>query len=262
MSVFGSYSHYYNLLYKDKDYAAEALYVHQLIQKYFPGAKTVLNLGCGTGNHDFELAKFGYEITGVDMSKEMLAAAESRLSSSSVQPAAGSCSFLSGDIRTVRLNQTFDVVLSLFHVMSYQTTNSDLEAAIDSARVHLQPGGLFLFDFWYGPAVLTQKPEVRVKHLEDDDIQVTRIAEPVLHENENVVDVNYTVFITVKESSRLEQMRETHRIRYLFLPEIESELRRFGFILDSSKAWMTDIALSCDHWAGIVAASRDRLVQP
>jgi perosamine synthetase len=39
-------------------------------------------------------------------------------------------------------------------------------------------------------------------------------------------------------------------------------VRRCGFMFDSSKAWMTDMALSCDHWAGIVAASRDRLVQP
>ena len=56
MSVFKDYSNYYDLLYSDKDYEAEADYIDHLIQKNNPGAKTILNLGCGTGKHDFLLA--------------------------------------------------------------------------------------------------------------------------------------------------------------------------------------------------------------
>lgn len=78
MSVFGAYSHYYNLFYKDKDYAGEVRYVRVRIRKYRPDAKTILNLGCGTGRQDFELNSRGYEIVGVDMSENMLAAVEAR----------------------------------------------------------------------------------------------------------------------------------------------------------------------------------------
>ena len=126
MTVFGSYSRYYNLLYRDKDYAGEAEHVHCLIQRHFPGAKTVLDLGCGTGRHDLLLAGKGYSITGVDMSEEMLDIANSQLSSLNVQRGSlsshsSSLNFLQGDIRTVRFDKTFDVVVSLFHVVSYQT---------------------------------------------------------------------------------------------------------------------------------------------
>ena len=88
--------------------------------------------------------------------------------------------FSQGDIRAVRLGRTFDVVVALFHVTSYQTTNEDLAAATATAATHLEPGGAFLFDCWRGPAVLIQRPEVWVKRLDDDDISLTRVAEPGL----------------------------------------------------------------------------------
>ncbi len=78
MATFGNYSRYYNLLYKDKDYRGEAGFIHDLIRKYSPEAKTILDLGCGTGRHDLLLAKKGYAITGVDMSEEMLLIARSQ----------------------------------------------------------------------------------------------------------------------------------------------------------------------------------------
>src|SRR3990172_5281821 len=76
MTVFGKYSSYYNLLYKDEDYAGEVEYIHNLIQKHSPGAKSILDLGCGTGRHDLLLAEKGYSVTGVDQSEEMLAVAK------------------------------------------------------------------------------------------------------------------------------------------------------------------------------------------
>jgi SAM-dependent methyltransferase len=246
MTVFGSYSRYYNLLYRDKDYAGEAEHVHRLIQRNYPGAKTVLDLGCGTGRHDLLLAEKGYEMTGVDMSEEMLAVANSQLSSLNSQRS--SCNFLQGDIRTVRLDKTFDVVVSLFHVVSYQTTNKDLTDAFATARAHLSPGGVFIFDCWYGPAVLTDRPAVRVKRLEDEQIIVTRIAEPVMHPNENVVDVNYHVFVREKASGEVAELKETHRMRYLFLPEIELLLRETGMSILSASEWMSERQPGFDTW--------------
>ncbi|RPI35990.1 MAG: class I SAM-dependent methyltransferase [Nitrospiraceae bacterium] len=246
MTVFGSYSRYYNLLYRDKDYAGEAEHVHSLIQSHFPGAKTVLDLGCGTGRHDLLLAGKGYSMTGVDISEEMLAVANSQLSSLSSQPL--SLNFFQGDIRTVRLDKTFDVVVSLFHVMSYQITNKDLTDAFATASAHLAPGGIFIFDCWYGPAVLTDRPSVRVKRLEDEQIIVTRIAEPVMHPNENVVDVNYHVFVRDKASGEVAELKETHRMRYLFRPEIEVLLRETGMSIISASEWMSGRKPGFDTW--------------
>jgi len=253
MSVFGKYSSYYNLLYKDKDYAGEAGYVHNLIQKYCPGAKSILDLGCGTGRHDLLLAEKGYSVVGVDQSEEMLAIANSQLLTKTetkieIENKCSTSTFIQGDVRNVRLNKTFDVVTSLFHVMSYQITNEDLNAAFETAKVHLKKGGVFIFDCWYGPAVLTDRPAVRVKRLEDEDIFVTRIAEPVMHPNENVVDVNYHVFIKNRANNAVEELREVHSMRYLFSPEIELFLSQQRLRLLASFEWMSEREPGVDTW--------------
>jgi SAM-dependent methyltransferase len=262
MSVFGSYSRYYNLLYRDKDYAGEADYIHSLIAGNNPAARTILDLGCGTGRHDLLLAAKGYEVTGVDMSEEMLAVANSQLPSVSSHPSSlnlklSSVNFLQGDIRTVRLNKTFDVVVSLFHVMSYQTTNEDLSAAFATAKAHLKPDGIFIFDCWYGPAVLTDRPAVRVKRLEDEEIAVTRIAEPVMHPNENLVDVNYQVLIRDKADGKVEELKETHRMRYLFMPEIDFFLKGTGMEVTEASEWMTGNTPGFGTW-GVCLMARER----
>jgi SAM-dependent methyltransferase len=247
MSVFAAYSKYYDLLYRDKDYAGEARYIDDLIVRHRPGAQSVLDLGCGTGRHALLLAERGYRMTGVDLSEEMLKVARA---SSSGQ------SFVQGDVRSVRLGKTFDVVLSLFHVMSYQTTNGDLRAALSTVREHLAPGGLFVFDCWYGPAVLTSRPETRVKRLEDDKIQVTRLAEPVLHANDNVVDVNYQVLIRDRASGAVEELRETHKMRYLFAPEVSLLLESAGLRLTQQSEFMSEREPGFDTWNAVFIGTR------
>ncbi len=221
MKVFDKYASYYNLLYKDKDYKKEVDYIHQLVQENHPAAKSILDLGCGTGKHDFYLAELGYSVDGVDFSDSMIAIANENLDTK-YKAYRENLSFSDGDVRNFRNDRKYDVVVSLFHVMSYQTTNEDLKAAFETAQVHLKEGGIFIFDFWYGPGVLSDQPVVRVKRLEDEHIHVTRIAEPVMYPNENCVDVNYTVFINDKKTGGLEEVKEVHRMRYLFLPEIEN----------------------------------------
>lgn len=247
--VFDCYAHYYDLLYKDKDYAAEADYVARHLREHDRNAKTILELGCGTGAHAEHLARSGYTVHGVDMSAEMLARAESRKARLPADVAAR-MSFSAGDVRSVRTNQTYDAVISLFHVMSYQVTNDDLSAMYDTAAIHLAKGGLFLFDYWYGPAVLTQIPEVRIKRLENEAISVVRIAEPVMHLNDNVVDVNYTVFIEQKSTGKIEQVKEKHSMRYLFLPELAC-YGGASFSQSGSYAWMESAEPSSEVWGGL-----------
>jgi SAM-dependent methyltransferase len=246
MQIYGDYSRYYNLLYKDKDYAGEAEYVQGLITKHIPGARTVLDLGCGTGKHDLLLAQMGYKVTGVDLSDEMLAVANSQFASLNSQ--LSTLNFFQGDIRSVRIDKTFDVVISLFHVISYQTTNEDIAAAFATARAHLNPGGIFIFDCWYGPAVLTDRPVVRVKRLEDEIISITRIAEPTMHANGNLVDVNYQVFVRDKSNGDVAELRESHHMRYLFRPEVELFLKEAGFSLVESAEWMTGKEAGFASW--------------
>lgn len=225
MEVFDDYARYYDLLYRDKDYAGESAYIDGLIRHYAGGAKTILNLGCGSGKHDLYLSRSGYRLAGVDLSEKMLEAARAAAQGNPL------LEYHHGDVRTIRLSRRFDVVVSLFHVISYQSTQDSLAEAFETARLHLDKRGLFIFDCWYGPGVLTDLPCVRVKELEDDATSITRIAQPAMLPEENRVDVHYRLFVRDKRSGKTSEVRETHRMRYLFLPEIALLLQNAGMAL-------------------------------
>jgi SAM-dependent methyltransferase len=248
MKVFDSYARYYDLLYRDKDYKAEAKFIHQLLQQYAPETQSILELGCGTGNHAILLAQLGYQyIQGIDLSLEMLSRAAKQLIDLS-QENGSKLHFKQGDVRTFRTDQKFDSVISLFHVMSYLTTAQDLEAAFKTAKAHLKPGGLFIFDCWYGPTVLSDPPTSRIKRLETEEIRVTRIAEPVMYANQDQVEVNYQIFIQDKTKNTIEELRETHTMRYLFKHEIDYLFDRVGFQLLDYAEWMTNKPAGFDTW--------------
>ena len=247
--VFSDYARYYDLLYKDKDYAGEAVYIHGLIQKHAPGARTILNLGCGTGKHDVCLEKLGYQIIGIDLSETMLGEAQKRA-------IPGRLEFLPGDARTIDLGRKFDVVISIFHVMSYQTTDEDVVAALQTASRHLVPGGMLIFDFWHGEGVLKDPPVVRVRRLEDEVVRIVRIAEPVGHEDRHVIDVNYQIISFNKGSGQYSELRERHAMRYFFLPEIKDKLETAGLALKEAGAWMSPKSIN-EAWYGIVVAQKE-----
>ncbi|MCP9773167.1 class I SAM-dependent methyltransferase [Synechococcus sp. Tobar12-5m-g] len=173
---------YYDLLYQQKDSAAEVNYVDQLLRRHGIPGTSLLEFGSGTGRHGCLLAERGYRVHGIERSDAMVQAAQ--------QAPGFTCQ--QGDITTTRLSQPVDAVISLFHVLSYQTSNAAVQATFANAAHHLPRGGLFLFDVWYSPAVAAQQPEVRIKRISTPDLAITRIAEPTIHPNDNRVDVHYT----------------------------------------------------------------------
>jgi SAM-dependent methyltransferase len=247
VSVFDQYAQYYDLLYRDKNYSAEAAFVAQLLKAHCPQAKRVLELGCGTGHHATLLAEAGYAIHGVDRSAEMIERARMRCGALPA-PVAGRLSFEHADIRDWEGAQPYDAALSLFHVISYQTRNDDIRRAFATAKRSLRPGGVFVFDCWYGPAVLHQRPEPRIKRWEDDRLRIVRFAEPVWHPNANCVDVNYEIIVTDKDGDRASEIHETHTMRYLFLPEVAMLIETAGLILEWHGEWLTGGPLGAATW--------------
>jgi SAM-dependent methyltransferase len=247
MNVFENYASYYNLLYHDKDYAGEAKFIQKILLTHAPAARQILELGCGTGKHAVLLAAQGYQIYGMDQSVEMIQQADANLAQVSPE-IAHNLKFTHGDIRNFRIPQKFDAVLSLFHVVSYQVENEDLLATFATAKEHLSTDGMFVFDVWYGPAVLNDRPTIRIKRVENEQIKIARIAESRLYPNDNIVDVNYQFFIEDKRQNIFKQFQENHRMRYLFKSEISFLAQKFGLRIIDCKEWMSDRDPGLDTW--------------
>jgi len=235
VEVFQDYALYYDAFYQDKDYTSEIKQVDALLKKYGNNdIKKIINFGCGTGKHDIELSKLGYQCSGIDLSPLMIEAAKEISRKENL----GIC-FAAADVRNYVPREKYDAVISLFHVMSYQNSNDDILAAFRAARNSLGKGGLFLFDIWYGPGVLTDKPVVRVKEVITDRYKLIRIARPVMHDKTNIVDVCYEVLVIDKESDETKVINEIHKMRYFFRPELEFYLKETGFELLDNLDCMT-----------------------
>ncbi|MGB5541663.1 MAG: class I SAM-dependent methyltransferase [Gammaproteobacteria bacterium] len=237
MSNFRKYASYYDLLYLDKDYSAEVDYIDTLLRRYAPAARRILELGSGTGRHALLLAQKGYSLHGVDLSEDMVRIACDRQRDGAAGNSAG-VSFNQGDIRDYRAGQTFDVVMALFHVVCYQTANQDIISTFRTAAAHLEEGGIFIFDCWYGPAVLTEQPERRTKAVENAALEIVRETTPELLPDSDIVDVHFDVTVREKASGIQEQFHELHRMRYLFSPEVDHFLQQSGFALQATEEWL------------------------
>ena len=235
---FDAIGRYYDLLYLDKRYDAEVAYVDGLLKIYGRKVQDLLEFGSGTGGHGRLLTQLGYKVTGIERSVQMLARAR----------ASDGFVCLQGDACTARLGRQFDAVIALFHVVSYQVRNKAVQALFARAAEHLTPGGLFIFDVWYSPAVNTQRPEVRVKRLEKDDLEITRIAEPIVYPNENRVDVCYTVFVREANSGEIQSFMETHPMRHFSLPELDLLAESAGFERVCAQEWLTGKEPSEASW--------------
>jgi SAM-dependent methyltransferase len=244
---FDAYAAYYDLLYRDKEYDREAAFIDDLIKAYQPDAKRLLDLGCGTGIHDWILSGKGYQVVGVDRSESMLANARGR---ASLWPAiTEGPQFSRGDLTTFRCEPQVDVVISLFDVMSYLTSYAQLRAALDNIKACLRPGGLLIFDCWYGPAVYTQQPGTRVKRLEDDNIRLTRIATADFDRSANRIDVHYEMFVNWKKHNRIETFTEVHPMRCYFDDELREILAASGFDSKFAMQWFTRQKPSDSTWS-------------
>jgi SAM-dependent methyltransferase len=224
MSIFRGYSNYYDLFYKDKDYSAETNFICSLIKKYAKASiKTILDLGCGTGGHAFLLAAKGYKVTGIDRSKDMLFIARKKLKKTKAQ-----VSLIRADLRRFNLNKKFDAAVSMFAVIGYQVIGEDLKSTLLNIRRHLKPGSLFVFDIWFGPTVLAEKPEARIKEFKRGQIRTIRMVTPQLNPRRQIVTVKYDI-LEIRDKKVLAEVRESHTMRFFFIPELKLSLEDAGF---------------------------------
>jgi len=200
-----------NRLYKDlawtfpiisapEEYIPEAKIIGDLIRKHFPGPhppRTLLHLGCGGGHMDWAMKK-EFQITGADISETMLGMARK------LNP---ECDYVTGDMRTVRLGRTFDVVM-IHDSINYMTTPEDFLAAFQTAAAHLKKDGL-LFTFteeW--PEKITPN---RTRHFTrtKGDITIT-LVENVFDPDPTDFAYEYTVIYIIRKGNELEVEHDRH----------------------------------------------------
>jgi SAM-dependent methyltransferase len=222
------YAGLYDVMYREKPYEAECELIEEVLRDYGEGpVHRVVDLGCGTGSHAIPLTQRGYDVVGVDRSEPMLARARKKAAG---LPNGEGPRFIEGDIRSFNLPQTFDAALMMFTVLGYQLENVDVRAVLHTTRRHLRVGGLVMFDSWYGPAVLRQRPEARDNVVSTPEGRVERrvTAQLDILRHRCTVDLHVR---RVAEGGVVEEVEERHAVRYFFPLELGLFLECEGFTL-------------------------------
>ena len=233
--IFNISASVFDLLYAEKDTISEVQWIRRALCL---DETSLLELGAGTGRHARAFADLGFSVTAVEPSAEMLQHAKKH----------EGVKFLQGDGRSIRLGKKFDVVLALFHVMSYQNSLADVSNFFESASRHLNAGGVFGFDVWYSPAVLFLRPEERSLTKENDAIRVTRTAVPHEDVQHSRVDVHYTYTIEDIRAGTVRTFEEVHAMRHFTSTEIQLIAEANGLSVVDSCEFMSERAPSRETW--------------
>jgi SAM-dependent methyltransferase len=254
MSAFSTaYAGCYDVLYREKDYESECAFLQEAFACHSSRrVESVLDLGCGTGGHAIPLARSGLTVVGVDRAPRMLEVARDKARAAGVE---GRTLFQEGDLETFTAGKKFDAVVCLFAVLSYQTGNQALLDSLLNMKRHLNPGGLLICDFWYGPSVLMQPPSDRFKIIEEPGVRIIRLSHPVLNTSENLVTIEYRLF-EIRGSEIKSEATETHAIRYFFTPEINFFFAQAGLVMrDFHPSFRPGQPVTPNDWTVMAVAS-------
>ena len=223
---FGEYAACYDLLYRDKDYAAEAAFVSGLIGTNL--GKTahtahLLDLACGTGRHIREFARLGYDVEGSDAAASMIAQARTAATAAGLTTHFYNETFQTCD----RIGRQYDVALALFASLNYLTSVDDLSLGLRNIRSLLSANGIFIFDMWNGDAVVRDFSPRREKRVRENNLEVVRVSETVLNPAAQTATVDFH-FTLMRDGKMTCEFSERHPLRYYYLREMNDLLRASG----------------------------------
>jgi SAM-dependent methyltransferase len=219
-SQFGSSARVYDLLYAaaGKDYAAEADELHALIQQRLPGARSLLDVACGTGAHLFQLAD-RYDVVGVDLSAEMLAEASTRL------PAVA---LVEADMISFDLDRTFDAVICLFSSIGYMRSTNELEAAVDRMARHLSPGGVLIVDGWVRPQAWRDPGTTQALAGGVDGLAAARVIRSRREGSQSILELHHLI----GSGDGVEYIVETHLLTLFSDADYRKAFERAGLTVE------------------------------
>jgi SAM-dependent methyltransferase len=131
----------YDAIYHFKNYQRESEQLCNFIGRVVAGARTLLDVACGTGEHA-KFLKHYYSVDGIDLNESYLDAARGKNPSGKYRRA---------DMTGFDLESTYDVVTCLFSAIGYVRTAASAERAIASMARHVRPGGTLIVEPWFPP---------------------------------------------------------------------------------------------------------------
>lgn len=184
---------------------------------------SLLDLGCGTGEHLCYLQKSGIKSVGIDSSYSMNRIAKLRFPDSA--------EFIREDMRDINYINQFNIVISLFGSFDYLIEDADVDKVLSCANRALKKDGICLFEIWnsYPIEKIREKPLSKISVTKHDNITIERDRGFRLlnYPDRTIVEVSYQYTLLPQN----EIIKDKHIMRAYTKDEIEQIIKRNGFEL-------------------------------
>ena len=209
--------YYYEIEKVGRKFEDEIQFIGNIFQKY--NIKTVVDLGCGTGEHVYALHQKGFTITGIDISNTMIEVARKRYPQ---------CEFQLGELQNYKKEELVDGVICIFGTFNYIIKNEDIINSLINIKESIHSKGLFVLEIWnsYPVQKIKKKPIAPVSLSKVGNMMIKRnrgfrVATDS-DGNSNLVEVNF-IFNLNQET-----VKDRHLMRVFSYEEIEELLYTSG----------------------------------
>jgi len=209
-----TFAKYYDQIYlKKNDYSKDSKVVQGIIRRFEKkNSKTLLDVGCGTGEHLKYLSK-SYDCTGLDISTEMIKIAKSKVPNAE---------FTIADMKNFRLKRKFDVIICLFSAIGYVQSFKNLVTTLGNFHKHLSEGGLVLVEPWVFKSD-AHTGTISIDTYDTENAKVLRMATSRLTKTRWLVHFHYLTGI----NGRIKYTREKHK---MILADYEDYVKAYNLV--------------------------------
>ena len=204
---FNKYADYYDLFYKKKNYSDEVRKIHKIIK--LNKKDNILEVGCGTGQHSIELAKYVNQIHAIDKSEKMIKNAKKKVKK--LKKANKKIIFNVKDIVKLSNKVKYDKIIMLFHVFSYFVDDLYLKKVFKKLNNILNPAGYIIFDCWNYSYVNKYGLSDSSREIELKNYFIKRLGK-LKKIKKNIYLIQY-IFQFIKKNKIIKTFSEKHKIR-------------------------------------------------
>ena len=151
-----------------------------------------------------------------------------------------------------KFKEKFDICYSLFHVVSYLSTDKKLDTYLKYVSSNLKENGLLVFDFWYRPSVLLDPAKEKVKYAQEKRTEVFRITKFKNFYKKNILKIFFHFFLI--QNKKITQFVETHQMRYYEIKNLNYFLKKNNFNILKSYQWLKFKIPSNKNWYACIIA--------
>lgn len=206
---------WYDAIYSFKDYKAETDHILALLREKRPNAKTLLDVACGSAEHDKYLAQH-YQVDGIDLQPEFIHIAAGK------NPAGR---YTVADMSAFDLGRSYEIILCLFSSIGYLRTLERVGRALQCFKHHLAPGGLLLVEPWFTPTSWNPTHPATMLTAEGEGWCICRMTEGGQQGRLSYTDCHYLL----GQHGKVQYFSERHELGLFTVAEMTAAFRQAGF---------------------------------